>query len=397
MNDSRSTLRISSRIAQTAPYAFAEVDKQVALLRAKGVHVIDFGVGDPRDPTPPFIIDALARSAATHAASGYPNYEGSPAYRQACAEYMQREFGVRLDSDTEVLSTIGAKEAVFHFPLGVIEPGDVVLCPSPGYPPYKTGTRFGGGVPYFLPLRAENDFLIDFESVPRDILSKARILWTNYPNSPTGRAAPRVWLESLYAWARRHDIIIAADEGCYIDLYFNDRPASMLNVGREGVITFYSLSKRSNMTGYRVGFCTGDSQLIGSLQKVKTNIDSGVPWFIQDAAIAALCDTIHVEKLRRSYAEKRSLMLAALAKTGLPPCTSDATFYLWQKAPAEMTGLELARRLLELGIVVTPGQWISDQTTDGSNPGADYVRLALVASKDDVLEAQRRLATVRIG
>src|SRR5262249_5221118 len=151
-----------------------------------------------------------------------------------------------LDPETEIVSTIGAKEAVFHFPLGIIEPGDIVLCPSPGYPPYKTGTRFASGIPYFVPLREENDFLIDFTSIPEEICKKARILWINYPNSPAGRIAPRSWLEKLYVWAREHDIIIAADEGCYIDLYFDQRACSMLNVGREGIITFYSLSKRSN-------------------------------------------------------------------------------------------------------------------------------------------------------
>ena len=335
-------IRVSSLISQTASYAFAEVEKQVNALKAKGVQVIDFGVGDPRDPTPAFVMDALAKGAVAHATSGYPSYEGSPAFRSACAAYMQKTFDVALNPDTEILATIGSKEAVFHFPLGIIERGDIVLCPTPGYPPYKTGTRLAGGVPYFLPLLPENDFLIDFESIPDDICKKARILWTNYPNSPTGATAPRAWLERLYAWAQKHDIIIAADEGCYIDLYFGEKPVSMLEVARDGVIAFYSLSKRNNMTGYRIGFCAGDERLIKALRTVKTNLDSGVQWFVQEAAIAALNDTKFIENARKEYGTKRDIMIKALAGAGLPPCTSDATFYLWQKAPTGMTGLELA-------------------------------------------------------
>ncbi|MEI8230576.1 MAG: aminotransferase class I/II-fold pyridoxal phosphate-dependent enzyme [Candidatus Peregrinibacteria bacterium] len=385
------TFRVSSLIGSTAPYAFAEVDKQVAALRAKGVRVIDFGVGDPREPTPPFVIDALKHGADTHAASGYPSYEGSPSFRRACADYMHTTFGVTLDPDREIIATIGSKEAVFHFPFGIIEPGDIVLCPTPGYPPYKTGTRFARGVPYFVPLLSENDFLIDFEAIPQEIRMRARILWTNYPNSPTGATASRSWLSELHAWAQENDIIIAADEGCYIDLYSGDKPVSMLEVAREGVLAFYSLSKRNNMTGYRVGFCAGDERLVSAIRTVKTNADSGVPWFVQEAAIAALNDTEHITSLRKDYAEKRRILTAALTKAGLPACTADATFYLWQKAPSGMTGIDLSRKLLDLGIVVTPGEWISDTTENSINPGRDYVRFALIASMDDIRETERRL------
>src|SRR5262249_47044709 len=149
-----------------------------------------FGVGDPREPTPEFIIEALNRAAIKHAASGYPSYAGSPTFREACSEYLRRQFGVNVDADTEVVATAGAKEAVFHLPLGLIDPGDIVICPTPGYPPYQTGTRFAGGVPYFVPLLAQNDFLIDFEAIPADIVKRARLIWTNYPNSPSGRCAP---------------------------------------------------------------------------------------------------------------------------------------------------------------------------------------------------------------
>jgi LL-diaminopimelate aminotransferase len=387
---------LSRRIASTSAYAFAEVDRQVALLRSRGIKVIDFGVGDPREPTPAFVIDTLARSARQHAASGYPSYDGSPEFRRACATYLERDFGVQLDPDKEIISTIGSKEAVFHFPLGVIDPGNVVICPSPGYPPYKTGTRFAGGTPYFVPLLPENGFLMDFEGIPADIVERARIIWTNYPNSPSGRCAPRGWLRKLYDWSQKNDIIIAADEGCYIDLYFAEKPASMLEIGRDGVIVFYSLSKRNNMTGYRIGFCAGDQRLVGALKRVKTNIDSGVPLFVQEAASAALEDENQVHQLRTGYRRKMDVITCALQRIHLPACASEATFYLWQRAPKGMTGLGLAEKLLEAGIVVTPGEWLSDETAQGLNPGREYMRFALVPTLDEIQEAAERIARLKI-
>jgi LL-diaminopimelate aminotransferase len=382
---------LSKRLAKSSSYVFDEVDRQVAALRAKGVHVIDFGVGDPKSPTPEFVLEALAKGAKQEQATGYPSYIGARWFREACAAYLEREYGVTVDAETEVMSTIGSKEAVFHFPLGILDPGDVVICPTPGYPPYKTGTRFAGGTPYFVPLLPENQFLIDLARIPNEICRKARIIWTNYPNSPTGAIAPRAWLEELAGWARRHNIVIAADEGCYCDLWFTEKPLSMLQVARDGVIAFYSLSKRSNMTGYRVGFCAGDRRLIGALRSVKTNIDSGTPTFIQRAAVAALADQTHVEALRREYEKKRAIILPALAAAGLPACPGAATFYLWQRAPDGMTGMELAKQLLDAGIVVTPGVGISDALEDGTNPGDSYVRFALVPDMDEVEEAARRI------
>lgn len=387
-------IRLSDRIQSTSPYAFAEVERQVSLLKEKGMHVIDFGVGDPQSHTPDFVIDELIGSARSHAGSGYPSYIGLPAFREACAAYMQTRFCVSLDPETEITSTIGSKEAVFHFPFGIINQGDIVICPTPGYPPYKTGTRFAGGVPYFVPLTYENNFLIDFDAIPQDIVQKAKIIWTNYPNSPTGAIASREWMEALIVWAKKHSIIIAADEGCYIDIYFDEKPSSILELEREGIITFFSLSKRDNMTGYRVGFCAGDRRLIAALRQVKTNIDSGTPNFVQQAAIIALNDTTVVNMMREEYSQKKEMLLPALEQFGLPPCESKSTFYLWQRAPASMDGLQLAKKFLELGIVVTPGAWISDTTSDGFNPGNDYVRFALVPTREDVALAVARLQDV---
>ena len=394
-------ISFSKRISRAKPYPFAEMDKKVARLRSSGRRVVDFGVGDPSSPVPNFVIEALEGAGKQHAKTGYPSYVGSASFREAAAAYMQASFGVKLDSKSEISSTIGSKEAVFHFPLAFLDPGDIAICPTPGYPVYKTGTEFAGGVPYMVPLLAENQFLIDLDAIPEPIARKAKIIWTNYPNSPTGVSAPRAWLEKLVAWSRKYDVIIAADEGCYIDIYFGERPLSVLEVaGYEGIITFYSLSKRNNMTGYRCGFVAGSAPIVEAFQKVKTNIDSGTPNLIQDVSVLALEDMAHIEQLRAEYREKRNIMLDAFAAVGLPPTPGDATFYLWQKGH-NVPGLDFAAQLLELGIVVTPGVAISEKVGEkvgeeiesAQNPGADFVRFALVPPLEDVEYAAAQIKT----
>ena len=387
--------QVSQRIANAAAYPFAEIDKKVNALKAEGKQVIDFGVGDPMTPTPDFVIDALTPAGHKYATSGYPSYIGMASFRQAAADFMHREYHVKLDPAAEISSTIGSKEAVFHFPLAYIDgPDDMVICPTPGYPPYKVGTNFAGGTPYFVPLLEENNFLIDFKAIPQDICDRAKIIWTNYPNSPTGALAPRQYLTELAAWAQANNIIIAADEGCYDQIYFDEKPVSMLEVTKKGVIVIYSLSKRNNMTGYRVGFVAGDQEIVNAFQKVKTNIDSGTPNFVQEAAIAAMNDTAHAHQMCQLYTKKREILLEAMTSVGLPHCESDATFYIWQKAPAGKDGEWLANKLLQQAIVVTPGGFISDSTTDGINPGVNYVRFALVPTLEQMHEAAARIKQI---
>ena len=376
----------SDRISRASPYPFAEIDRKVSELRAKGIDVIDFGVGDPKSPTPEFIVNNLSKYAEARKSFGYPSYIGESGFRSACADYMKKHFKVDLNPATEISSTIGSKEAVFNFPMGFINIGDIVICPTPGYPVYKTGTEFIGGIPYLVPLLEKNNFLIDFESIPIDIAKRAKIIWTNYPNSPTGVMAPIEWLKDLCAWAEEHDIIIAADEGCYIDFYFEKKAHSILEVKKEGVITFYSLSKRNNMTGYRVGFVAGDERIVSGFRKVKTNIDSGTPTFIQDVASLALGDDGHTEKMREEYRQKRELLIPALKAAGLQKTTSDSTFYVWQKVPENMSDVEFSLKLIDVGIVVTPGSLISNEV-GGINPGQKFVRFALVPTIEEVRKA----------
>jgi len=385
-------IRPSRRIASTKPYLFAEIDRLVTELRKKGIKVIDFGVGDPTEPTPSFIRESLKQACDRRASSGYPAYEGSLEYRSCVAEWFFKRFGVRLDPEKEVCATIGAKEAVFHLPFALLDQGDVVLCPSPGYPPYHTGTVFAGGIPFFYGLYKENNFLPDLKSVPNEVLQKTKMIWVNYPNSPTGVIAPDAFFAELVEFASKRNIVIASDEA-YSEIYFEERPRSILEFSKEGVIVVQSLSKRSCMTGYRVGFVCGDERLVSLFRKVKTNIDSGTPTFIQDAAISALRDETHVERMRLVYKERRDILVDALCEIGCEILVPKATLYVWAKAPKGLDGVEFASRLLEphIAVVCTPGAALGEPLHDKSNPGKDYVRFALVPKTEDVKEAATRI------
>ncbi len=391
-------IQASNRLNSLAPYAFKEINDKVAKLREMGVKAIDFGVGDPSEPTPELVISRLCEAGEKHAKSGYPSYTGSKEYREACARYMKRRFSVDLDSETEISSNIGSKESIFNFPEAFINPGDLVICPSPGYPPMKTGTIFAEGTPYFVPLLEKNNWLIDFESISEEIAQKAKIIWLNYPNSPTGAIANREYYEGLTGWADKNNIIIAADEGCYIDIYFDEKPMSILEVAKEGIVAFYSMSKRNNMTGYRAGFVAGDSKIIDIYKRLKTNIDSGTPNVIQEAAIYALEDEEHVEEMRNLYQEKGAILLKALEEIGLEVLKPKATFYIWQKVPSGMSDVEFAKKLLdpEIAIVVTPGSLISDECEGGINPGAGYVRFALMPTMEEMHEAAEKLKKLQL-
>ena len=389
--------RAAKRLTAIGAYAFEEVDKKVEELKARGVRPIDFGVGDPTTPTPAFIRRAAAEALEARRSSGYPSYVGSLEFRKAVSAWARRRFGVALDPASEISSTIGSKEAVFNFHEGVVDPGDIVLCPSPGYPPYSRGTLFAEGRPYQLPLASGNGFRVDFASIPEEVARRAKVLWLNYPNSPSGAVVEESFYREALAFARPRGIIVASDEA-YSEIYFGAPPLSCLNVAKEGVLVFQSLSKRSAMTGYRVGWVMGDPELVAIFRKTKTNIDSGTPTFLQDAAVAALGDEEHVEGFRREYRAKRDLLCAALVKAGLPDCTPPSTLYVWQRVPKGMSSVQFATFLLDekLAIVTTPGSWIAEPTAGGENPGEGYVRFALVPSLEDTRLAAERLAALRL-
>jgi len=385
--------RLAARVRSLPAYPFAVLDEKVRALKEAGADPIDFGVGDPTIPTPEFVRARGRAAIDARAASGYPSYVGDRSFREAVAAWMRRRFSVVLDPETQVTSTVGSKEGIFHFPLAFVDPGDVVLCPSPGYPPYARGTAFAGGTPHFLPLTRERGFLPDLDAVPRAVLDKARLLWLNYPNSPSGAVAPAAFLERAVAWGRKHGVLVVNDEA-YTELWYGGgAPRSVLEFGVEGVVSFQSLSKRSAMTGWRVGWTAGDAAAIAAFRKVKTNVDSGTPTFVQDAAVAALADEAHVAATREEYREKRDLLAGTFVELGLPDCRPEAAIYLWQRLPQGVGSLEFAKRLLhpEIALVATPGAWLSDVCADGTNPGEGYVRFALVPSLAETEEACRRL------
>jgi len=388
-------MRFAGRIEKLPPYLFAEISRKIAEKRSQGVDVISFGIGDPDLPTPERIIESLREASLDPANHRYPETEGLPELREAIAGWYERRFGVSLDAGREVLPLIGSKEGIGHIALCFIEPGDVALAPDPGYPVYAMGTVLAGGEAYYLPLREENGFLPDLEAVPDEVLRRAKVLWLNYPNNPTGAVADIAFFDRAVAFGRRHGLAVLHD-GPYSEVAFEGyRPPSFLEAegAREVGIEFHSLSKSYNMTGWRIGMAVGNAEIIGALREVKSNLDSGIPQAIQRMAIAALegpqgC----IEEHNRVYERRRDRLVAALRGLGLRVSPPKASLYVWARVPEGLpagrqgsTSVEFATRLLEeAGVAVTPGI--------GYGPsGEGYVRLSLTLPDERLEEGVRRL------
>ena len=382
----------SERLKKLPPYLFVELDRMKAEAKARGVDVIDLGVGDPDLPTPSHIVEAAAEAVKKPENHHYPSSVGMRAFREAAASWFERRFGVRLDPEKEVVTLIGSKEGIAHFPLAFVNPGDVVLVPTPAYPVYHIGTLFAGGETYYLPLLPENNFLPDLEGIPGEVLSRAKILWLNYPNNPTAAVADREFFAKVVAFARKHNLIVAHD-AAYTELYYDDfRPPSILEVegAREVAIEFHSLSKTYCMTGWRIAFAVGNEALVSGLTKVKNNVDSGAFQAVQEAGIAALSgDQACVEEFRRIFKERRDVVVEGLKKLGFEVKPPKATFYVWAKVPEGFSSADFAAKLLqEAGIVVTPGNGFGE-------PGEGFFRIALTVDKDRLKEALARIEALK--
>ena len=382
-------MRFAERVEQLPPYLFAEISRKIAEKRAQGADIITFAVGDPDMPTPSHIIDALVEAARDPANHRYPESEGMLELRRAIAGWYERRFGLSFDPDKEVLALIGSKEGIAHVPLCFIDPGDVALVPDPSYPVYSVATMFAGGECHFLPLREENDFLPDFAKVPAEVTERAKMLWLNYPNNPTGAVADLAFFEEAVAFAKRYDIAVCHD-GPYSEIAFDGyRPVSFLQTpgARDVGIEFHSLSKTYNMTGWRVGMAVGNARMIDALRRVKSNLDSGIPQAIQRMAIAALTGPQEcVAEHNAVYQRRRDRVVEALRSLGLRVRPPKASLYVWARVPEGFTSASFAERLLDdLAVVVTPGSGYGQQ-------GEGYVRLSLTVADERLEEGLRRLA-----
>jgi LL-diaminopimelate aminotransferase len=323
-------MRLAKRVESLPAYLFAEISRKIAEKKAQGVDVISFAIGDPDLPTPDHILQSLKDAADDPANHRYPETEGLPELREAIARWYDRRFGVALDPATEVLSLIGSKEGIGHVAMCFIDPGDVALVPDPGYPVYATGTLLAGGETYYLPLTEENGFLPDLDSVPAQVAERAKLLWLNYPNNPTGAVADIDFFERAVEFAKKNDLAVLHD-GPYSEVAFDGyRPVSFLQTdGAKDVgVEFHSLSKSYNMTGWRVAMVVGNADIINALMRVKSNLDSGVPQAVQRMAITALEGSQDcVEEHNEIYQRRRDKLVSALTKLGLRMTSPQASLY----------------------------------------------------------------------
>lgn len=388
-------MKLARRVEQLPPYLFARISELIAQKRAAGVDVISFGIGDPDLPTPDYILDSLKRAADVPVNHRYPETEGLPEFRQAVARWYERRHGVRLDPEREVVSLIGSKEGIGHLPLCLVDPGDVVLITDPGYPVYEIGTMFCGGESVKVPLREEDGWLPRFEDIPADVADRAKIIWLNYPNNPTGAVADLAFYEQAVAWAKAHDVVIAHDLA-YSEVTYDGYVApSILEVdgARDVAIEFNSLSKSFNMTGWRIGMAVGNATLVDALRRVKSNLDSGVPQAVQQMGITALdgpsdAVTSHNDIYRR----RRDRVVEVLHQLGLRVDPPKASLYVWARLPeGERSSADYAGRLIDAtGVVVTPG-------VSYGPAGEGYIRLSLTLPDDRVEEGLRRLSAFARG
>jgi LL-diaminopimelate aminotransferase len=382
-------MKIARRVESLPPYLFVEISRKIAEKKARGEEVVSFGIGDPDIATPGHILNRLISAARDPVNHRYPESEGLPELRRAIAGWYLNRFGVSLDPDTEVLPLLGAKEGIAHIAFCFIDPGDTALVPDPGYPVYAIGTNLAGGRPYYMGLTEKNNYLPELNRIQENIASRARLLWLNYPNNPTGAIADLGFFSQVVEFARRTGVGVCHD-GPYTEVAYDGyRPASFLQAdGAKDVgIEFHSLSKTFNMTGWRIGMAVGNATMIGALKVLKSNIDSGIPQAIQYAAIEALngpqdCIAEH----NALYQRRRDLVVEGLNKIGLKAASPKASLYVWARVPEGFTSAEFTADLLEqVGVVVTPGNGY------GRN-GEGYVRLSLTIADANLLKGLSRLA-----
>ena len=386
-------IKKAKRINDLPPYLFAEIDRKKRAALARGVDIIDLGIGDPDIPTPSSVVEKLIECASKPVNHRYPSSSGMSEFREAVSSWYQRRFNVKLDPASEVVSLIGSKEGIGNMAVAFVDPGDIVLVSSPCYPVYHIGTAFNGGTNYFLPLRKENKFLPDLDAIPADVAKQAKLLWINYPNNPTAAVADADFYKKVIDFANKHNVIVCHD-AAYTEMgYDGYRPMSFLEVegAKEVGIEFHSLSKTFNMTGWRIGMAVGNPALVGGLAQAKSNLDSGIFQSVQEAGIEALRlgDSI-VEPSRKIYQERRDILVDGLRAIGLQCEKPRATFYVWVECPKGLSSADFTTKLLDdAGVVTTPGNGFGDA-------GEGFVRFTVCVDKERLKEVAERIRRVKL-
>jgi LL-diaminopimelate aminotransferase len=386
-------LKPAERLASLPPYVFARLDELKANARAQGIDLIDLGMGNPGGPTPAPVVEAAIAAIQDESNHGYPPFEGTASFRKTITSWYHRRYGVTLDPDGEALPLMGSKEGLGHLAMAYIDPGDVVLVPTPSYPAHFRGPAIAGADIHAIPLKAENDWVLDFNDIPEALAARAKVLYFNYPNNPTGAVAPREFFEKAVEFGHRHQIFLIHDL-CYAELAFDGyQPTSLLEVpgGKDISVEFHTLSKTYNMAGWRVGFVVGNRHVIQGLRTLKTNLDYGIFSALQKAAEAALNLPDHyLEAVQLRYRTRRDFLIEALATLGWSVTKPTAAMYLWVACPPGLSAADFAFLLLQkTGVVVTPG-------TAFGEGGEGYVRISLIEDCDRLAEAIERLRQANI-
>lgn len=384
----------SDKLQKLPPYLFADLDAKKRAVAAKGIDIIDLSVGDPDIPTHGHIIDALCEAAKKPKNHRYPPYNGISEFREAASEYMMHKREVRLNSENEILTLIGSKEGIAHIPFVLANPGDVILVPSPGYPVYTAASILAGCVPYEMPLKKENNFLPDLSAIPKKVLSKAKVLFLNYPNNPTSAIANYDFFKEAVVFAHKNNLVICHD-AAYLEIaYDNYQAPSILEVNgaKDVAIEFHSLSKTYNMTGWRLGFAAGNKEALSALGKFKANIDSSATAFVQQAgAIALTGKQSCVRETCETFQKRRDILVKALNNAGWNVKAPTATFYIWAEIPKHAKTKDSKKFALEImektGVVITPG--IGFGTF-----GEGFVRFSLTSSTERIEEAVKRISSL---
>lgn len=382
-------MELSQRLQKIPPYLFARIEKKVEEARERGVDIISLGIGDPDLPTPAHVIDKLAEQARNPENHRYPTSVGLLPFREAVANWYRERYGVELDPRTEVVTLIGSKEGIAHISFCYVDPGDINLVPDPGYPVYGLGTLLAGGEPYIMPLKEENGYLPDLASIPTDVAKRAKLMFLNYPNNPTGAVVQLKFFQEVVEFAKTYDIIVCHD-AAYSEITFDGyrAPSFLATPGAKEVgIEFNSLSKPYNMTGWRLGWACGRADVIEALGRLKSNLDSGVFQAIQYAGITALTGPQDsLEEVRQVYQSRRDLVVEGLNSLGWRLTKPLGTFYVWAPVPAGYTSESFAEALLEkAGVIVTPGNGYGRY-------GEGYFRIALTITEERIKEALERIS-----